>query len=216
MGIMAGIGNRAETVDPTDLRKRKKLKMNLEEVKLWQLITIGILINTRKRGEKLKKSGKEKEEPECDTDELKLFYLPFTKDWEQVMNRKFVSLRLEQDAWDLDAFDAKGDFFEMDDDDIQVTPDSFPLKFKFTRKKPDNSPSPPRGKKAVNTDSLKVVYVPLSEDWQEVMESKFAALRLDMRSWDMKAYDASGNPIDMGSDEVQLGPRSFPLEFKFR
>merc|ERR1712232_1347881 len=69
---------------------------------------------------------KEREEPECDTNELKLFYLPFTKDWEQVMNRKFVSLRLEQDAWDLDAFDAKGDIFEMDDEDIQVTPDSFP------------------------------------------------------------------------------------------
>merc|ERR1712039_384529 len=101
---------------------------------------------------KQEKERREREEPECDTDELKLFYLPFTKGWEQVMNRKFVSLRLEQDAWDLDAFDAKGEIFEMDDEEVQVTPDSFPLKFKFTRKIEERSPSPSRGKKPVNTD----------------------------------------------------------------
>merc|ERR1711957_103015 len=109
------------------------------------------------------------------------------------MGKKFASLRLEQDAWENEAFDAKGQPFELGKD-------AFPLHFRFERK---------------DTEDMKIVHIEFSEDWAEVKQEEFGALRMKMTAWNMTACDCKGKSFDMNAEEVQLGIDSFPLQFKF-
>merc|ERR1712085_162400 len=110
---------------------------------------------SRSRGRGAQSASKDKE---SDASEAagKTVQVEYSEDWEQVMERKFGELALDQDAWDMDAFDCNGKKIRLDAEVVELNKDSFPLRFKFLKKE-------------------LIVLVPFSEDWEEVMSQKFAA-----------------------------------------
>mmetsp|Transcript_148097 Transcript_148097/g.283788 ORF Transcript_148097/g.283788 Transcript_148097/m.283788 type:complete len:504 (+) Transcript_148097:68-1579(+) len=85
----------------------------------------------RSRSRESRGSGGALEE---DTDDVKAFQVPFSKDWEETMQRKIAELRLRMAEWDMAVFDHKGKQLQMDSEETALSIDSFPLKFKFMRK----------------------------------------------------------------------------------
>lgn len=120
-----------------------------------------------------------------------------SEDWEQVMEGKFEALALDQDAWDMTAYDRKEKVIKMDAEVVEINRDSFPLQFKFNRKEP-------------------IVQVPFSEDWEDVMAQKFEELALEQDAWDMSCADRKGKKIDLNAEQVQIVEDSFPLKFTFK
>jgi len=66
----------------------------------------------------------------AESENVKNVIVPYSEDWEEVMEKKFEELCLEQDAWDMVHFDCKDQKIV----DGQLDLDSFPLRFQFTKK----------------------------------------------------------------------------------
>jgi len=65
-----------------------------------------------------------------DTPDCKTLQIEFSEDWQEVMNQKCVEYELSMSDWDMTCRDSKG----KDPADGGLHIDSFPLRFKFTRK----------------------------------------------------------------------------------
>lgn len=150
---------------------------------------------SRSRGRAVKSDTKDKESDAAEA-AGKTVQVEYSEDWEQVMERKFGELALDQDAWDMDAFDCNGKKIRLDAEVVELNKDSFPLRFKFLKKE-------------------LIVLVPFSEDWEEVMSQKFAALALEQEAWDMTCFDHRSVKIDLNAEQVQIDGNSFPLRFVF-
>jgi len=150
---------------------------------------------SRSRGRGAKDISKDKESSPAEAAGMTV-QVEYSEDWEEVMGRKFAELALDQDAWDMDAFDRNGKKIRLDAEVVELNKDSFPLRFKFLKKE-------------------LIVLVPFSEDWEEVMSQKFAALALEQDAWDMTCFDRKDVKIDLNAEQVQIDENSFPLRFKF-
>merc|ERR1719426_659116 len=86
--------------------------------------------DTRMVGKIVQKS----KEPRPKEDGIKIVQIVYSEDWNSVMDEKFEDLNLDQDAWDMAGFDRRGKLIRLDAEVVEITKDSFPLQFRFTRK----------------------------------------------------------------------------------
>jgi len=70
-----------------------------------------------------------------DTQDLKILQIEFSEDWQVVMNQKCADNKLAMSVWDMTTcLDRKDRILDLGAKDVGLSIDSFPLRFKFTKK----------------------------------------------------------------------------------
>merc|ERR1712061_391530 len=87
---------------------------------------------SRSRSRNTRKSGGGSEDQ--DTEDIKFIKIEFSEGWEEAMGKKFAAAGLKRSLWSMEGFDCDGNPFSFDSPEVQLSVESFPLKFKFTRK----------------------------------------------------------------------------------
>lgn len=66
-----------------------------------------------------------------------------------------------------------------------------------------------------DTEDCKILQINLSEDWQEIMNTKTQEHKLSMSVYDMTCIECDGEVLDMNAKDFVLRADYFPLKFKF-